>query len=72
MAGKYVGGEGIVVIEWTATAPDGSAAPLDTGLRAQRKADRALLVEAVDALTASAAAGAPASPDTQNEPKEPQ
>lgn len=72
MAGKYVGGEGIVVIEWTASAPDGSEAPLDTGIRAQRKVDRALLVEAVDALTASAAPGAPSFPDTQNDPKEPQ
>lgn len=78
MAGKYVGGEGIVVIEWTATAPDGSPAPLDTGIRTQHKADRALLVAAVDSLTASAVRpspaepGAPSSPDTQNDPKESQ
>lgn len=78
MAGKYVGGEGIVVIEWTATAPDGAPAPLDTGIRTQHKADRALLVAAVGSLTASAVRpspgepGAPTSPDTQNDPKEPQ
>jgi hypothetical protein len=75
MAGKYVGGEGIVVIEWSATAPDGSPAPLDTGIRTQHKADRALLVAAVDAVAASAAPGQPgalASPDSQNDPKEPQ
>ncbi|MEP7764003.1 hypothetical protein [Sanguibacter sp. 25GB23B1] len=77
MAGKYVGGEGIVVIEWSATAPDGSPAPLDTGIRTQHKADRALLVAAVDAVAASAAGastlhGASDSPDSQNDPKEPQ
>ena len=75
MAGKYVGGDGIVVLEWSATAPDGTPAPLDTGIRTQHKADRATLVDAVDSLVARAASsspGAPASPDTQNDPKEPQ
>ena len=75
MAGKYVGGDGIVVVEWAATAPDGTPAPLDTGIRTQHKADRATLVDAVDSLVAQAASrgsGSPASPDTQNDPKEPQ
>ncbi|PFG33111.1 hypothetical protein ATL42_0971 [Sanguibacter antarcticus] len=72
MAGKYVGGEGIVVIEWSASSPDGAPVPLDTGIRTQRASDRSILVDAVGALTASAVVGPYVSPDSQFDSKEPQ
>jgi hypothetical protein len=43
MAGKYVGGQGLVVLTWQ---PPG-AATLDTGLRLRRSADREPLLAAV-------------------------
>ena len=52
MAGKFVGGEGLVVVTWQApTGPDGSAgALLDTGLRTHRAEDREVLLEALRGL----------------------
>lgn len=55
MAGKYVGGEGLVVLRWratagTATTADDSEALLDTGLRTRRAADRDVLTNAVRGL----------------------
>lgn len=47
MAGKYVGGDGLVVLTWQ--VPDGGAR-LDTGLRARRAEDRAALLHAARAL----------------------
>lgn len=47
MAGKFVGGEGLVVIRWH--APGGSVT-LDTGLRTRRREERATLLDAVRAL----------------------
>ncbi len=46
MAGKYVGGEGLVVLTWQ--VPGG--ARLDTGLRTRRTQDRAVLLAAAGAL----------------------
>lgn len=66
MAGKYVGGKGIVVLRWATTAADGSPTLLDTGIRTHHSADRSTLVDAVAALVASAH---PHSPDSHN-PKE--
>ncbi len=45
MAGKYVGGQGLVVLTWQPPAP--GAATLDTGLRLRRSADREPLLAAV-------------------------
>ena len=52
MAGKFVGGEGLVVVTWQAPArPDGSpGALLDTGLRTRRAEDRGALLAAVRGL----------------------
>lgn len=50
MAGKYVGGQGLVVLTWQPPAP--GAATLDTGLRMRRAADREPLLAAVRALEA--------------------
>ena len=47
MAGKYVGGDGLVVLTWQ--VPDGGAV-LDTGLRARRAEDRADLLAAARGL----------------------
>ncbi|GIG20361.1 hypothetical protein Cch01nite_10850 [Cellulomonas chitinilytica] len=48
MAGKVVGGEGLVVLTWQADPDDPRG--LDTGLRPRHAADRPRLVEAVAAL----------------------
>ncbi|WP_249051677.1 hypothetical protein [Cellulomonas fimi] len=58
MAGKFVGGDGLVVVTWQ--APDPAAALLDTGFRTRRAADRAPLIDAVGALTADSAETDPA------------
>ena len=47
MAGKYVGGDGLVVLTWQ--LPDDGAS-LDTGLRPRRAEDRAALLTAAGAL----------------------
>lgn len=47
MAGKFVGGDGLVVLRWR--APGGSVT-LDTGLRTRRRGERATLLDAVRAL----------------------
>ncbi|WP_123308641.1 hypothetical protein [Cellulomonas sp. PhB143] len=57
MAGKYTGGEGIVVLTWRSAA----GTMLDTGLRVRHAADRAPLVEAVQAM-----AGAEVRPTTDH------
>jgi len=49
MAGKVVGGEGLVVLTWQADADDPRG--LDTGLRPQHAADRERLVAALMTLT---------------------
>ncbi|WP_402371763.1 PH-like domain-containing protein [Isoptericola rhizosphaerae] len=51
MAGKYVGGDGLVVLTWSVPS-DGEtdATLLDTGLRPRYTADRARLVEAASSL----------------------
>jgi hypothetical protein len=51
MAGKYVGGDGLVVLTWQ--APDGGAT-LDTGLRPRRADDRTALLTAARALVPAA------------------
>lgn len=66
MAGKYVGGKGIVVLRWTTPAADGSPTTLDTGIRTLRAADRSILLDAVNTLVVAAP---PLSPDSHN-PKE--
>jgi hypothetical protein len=49
IAGKVVGGEGLVVLSWESPGgPD-----LDTGLRVRHAADRPLLTDAVAALVAA-------------------
>jgi hypothetical protein len=48
MAGKFVGGDGLVVLTWQAGPDDPRG--LDTGLRPRHAADRPRLVEAVAAL----------------------
>lgn len=48
MAGKFVGGDGLVVLTWQAPGP--GAAVLDTGLRLRHAADRTPLTEAVRVL----------------------
>lgn len=58
MAGKYVGGDGIVVLTW---APEGDERGLDTGVRARHAADRTRLLEAARTLID------PASSATQKE-----
>ncbi|WP_315095243.1 hypothetical protein [uncultured Cellulomonas sp.] len=49
MAGKVVGGDGLVVLTWQADPADPRG--LDTGLRPQHAADRGRLIESVTALT---------------------
>lgn len=66
MAGKYVGGEGLVVIAWSTLSPTGERTALETGVRTQRKADRPLLLDAVSALASSS----PSSPDSRTDIKE--
>ncbi|SDC19783.1 hypothetical protein SAMN05216410_1369 [Sanguibacter gelidistatuariae] len=66
MAGKYVGGKGIVVLRWTTPAADGTLTTLDTGIRTAHAADRSTLLDAVSALVATAN---PLPPDSNN-PKE--
>lgn len=51
MAGKYVGGDGLVVLTWT----PGDAGSLDTGLRLRRTEDRAALLAAARALIGTGA-----------------
>ncbi len=53
IAGKVVGGEGLVVLTWQARPDDERG--LDTGLRPKHAADRARLIEAVTTLTAGPA-----------------
>ena len=53
IAGKVVGGEGLVVLTWQADPTDPRG--LDTGLRPQHAADRERLVAAVTALTSGRA-----------------
>jgi hypothetical protein len=52
MAGKFVGGEGLVVLTW---APAAGRA-LDTGLLVRHRAERPLLIEAVQSLIPKEAA----------------
>ena len=67
IAGKYVGGDGLVVIRWTTTTSgagtdeDRPENALDTGLRVRRAADRPVLTAAVAGLLAGPAATAHAS-----------
>ncbi|WP_421741437.1 hypothetical protein [Cellulomonas sp.] len=49
MAGKVVGGEGLVVLTWQADADDPRG--LDTGLRPKHAADRERLIDALTTLT---------------------
>ncbi|MET0789417.1 MAG: hypothetical protein ABWY33_09255 [Cellulomonas sp.] len=49
LAGKVVGGEGVVVLTWQADAADPRG--LDTGVRPKHAADRARLVDALTQLT---------------------
>jgi hypothetical protein len=56
MAGKYVGGQGLVVLTWQ--PPAEGAATLDTGLRLRRAADREPLLAAVRGLIDRTGAGA--------------
>ncbi len=58
MAGKYVGGDGIVVLSW---ALDGDDRGLDTGVRPRRSEDRTRLLEAARELID------PASPATKEQ-----
>ncbi|HEY0118377.1 MAG TPA: hypothetical protein VGC04_06335 [Cellulomonas sp.] len=60
MAGKFMGGEGLVVLTWE-TGADGGADPgtdrlLDTGLLVRHRSERPALVDAVQALIPGAAA----------------
>ncbi len=55
MAGKYVGGQGLVVLTWQ--PPAEGAATLDTGLRLRRAADREPLLAAVRGLIDHRGAG---------------
>ncbi|WP_275001457.1 hypothetical protein [Promicromonospora iranensis] len=53
MAGKYVGGDGLVVLTWTVPAAAGiPATTVDTGLRTRHAADRGNLLAAVRELQA--------------------
>jgi hypothetical protein len=52
MTGKYVGGEGLVVLRWRLHGTDDPGLELDTGLHLRRSADRGVLTEAVQALVA--------------------
>jgi hypothetical protein len=49
MAGKVVGGQGLVVLTWEADPTDPRG--LDTGLRPKHAADRARLIDALTTLT---------------------
>jgi len=59
MAGKYVGKDGIVVLRWDVADAHGATTRLDTGIRTQHKADRALLVDAMNSLVPQAPADQP-------------
>ncbi|KRD45115.1 hypothetical protein ASE38_14080 [Cellulomonas sp. Root930] len=53
MAGKVVGGEGLVVLTWQADTDDPRG--LDTGLRPKHAADRERLIDALTTLTSGTA-----------------
>jgi hypothetical protein len=53
MAGKVVGGEGLVVLTWQADPADPRG--LDTGLRPKHAADHARLIDAITTLTTGSA-----------------
>lgn len=53
MAGKVVGGEGLVVLTWQADPADDRG--LDTGLRPKHAADRTRLIDALTTLTTGSA-----------------
>lgn len=52
MAGKVVGGDGLVVLTWQAHDDAGRTVRLDTGLRTRHRADRTTLTAALAALIA--------------------
>jgi hypothetical protein len=62
MAGKYVGGQGLVVLTWQ--PPASGSAPLDTGLRLRRTADREPLLTALRGLIDHTDAGTAGEKDT--------
>jgi hypothetical protein len=73
MAGKFVGGDGLVVVTWLAPGPDSpGTAALDTGFRTRHAADRGPLLNAVAALAAQATgaddADAPTDPTPSGDP----
>lgn len=69
MAGKVVGGQGLVVLRWRAAAADGGpGTELETGLRTRHGADRTPLAQAVDALVT--ARRTPDAPDAPTAPEE--
>ncbi|GGB94255.1 PH-like domain-containing protein [Cellulomonas carbonis] len=64
VAGKHVGGEGLVLLRWRLATPEGPQ-PVDTGLRLRHPAHRSVLTDAVRALVADASAGATPSTPTE-------
>ena len=72
IAGKFTGGDGVLVLTWTTGADDERG--LDTGLRVRRAADRPLLLAAAGALIdptpPTASSLAPADPAGTPAPKE--
>jgi hypothetical protein len=71
MTGKYVGGEGLVVVQWTTPSRAGEVTALDTGIRTLHKADRAVLADAVNNLVLPTATH-PLPADSRTDPKESQ
>ncbi|WP_250442724.1 hypothetical protein [Actinotalea sp. C106] len=66
IAGKYVGGEGLVVLTWEVPGTaDRGPALLDTGLRTRRRADREALTAALTSLVPTV--GTPTTPVASTE-----
>lgn len=53
IAGKFTGGDGIVIVSWGVDAKYGETTELDTGFRTEFKKDREPLVEAVKNIIVS-------------------
>jgi len=65
MAGKFVGGDGLVVLTWQ--APGSGTPQLDTGLRLRHRSDKTVLTEAVEALAPATQTSADQSGATRKE-----
>lgn len=53
MVGKFVGGDGLVVVTWTVAAKFEDGTDLDTGYRTAQRKDQPILIDAINKLISS-------------------